>query len=260
MLNSRVWDPPAVREAQQRLAAGPTETVIAQAAGRWSACDVYIQADAATWGDQDPEFFLRTQSDNVLTEVFRARFSDLQFPYQPGGVGVGRISGILFSVRGRASDKFIFGALPVAADLPNAFFTMRTWGEDGFYADRNARPQFSPFAGRSQTLQSLVTPLVAGPNVIFPAHPQGRRNYITRIVIANDATDPVFGPMTLEDLDPATGVITPISAYMTGPDGGTWVQDEFTFPARGQLGGVWQLDAPAAPGGIISVSATGFEE
>jgi hypothetical protein len=43
MLNSKVWDPPAVREAQQFLAAGAAgDTVIAEASGRWSACDVYI--------------------------------------------------------------------------------------------------------------------------------------------------------------------------------------------------------------------------
>lgn len=263
MLNGRVFDAPAVREAQQRLPVNRGEQIIAVADGRWSACDVYIQADSDAYatGPAGPgqEFFLRCETGNITTELFRGSFDDLAFPYQPGGVGVGRISGILFSARGRPSDRFIFGALPTRLERPEAWYRLRVWGEDGFYGDRPGRAQVQPFAGREQILQANVSPLVAGSNVIFPAHPQGRRNYITRIVISNDATDPAFGPMVLGDLDPITGVVTPISTYFTGPDAGTWIQDEFTYAARGNLGGVWTIDIPA-PGGVISLSATGFAE
>jgi hypothetical protein len=169
------------------------------------------------------------------------------------------VSGILFSVRGRPSDGFIFGAKPSANDRPEAFYRMRCWAEDGFYGDRSENPPLNPFCDRSQTLQTTIGPLVAGAQVLFPAHPDGRRNYITRIVISNAAAGASYGPITLGDLDVATGVVTPITRYFTPP--GAWtITDEFSLPARGQLGGVWEIDGGAGPPGDIFVSATGFRE
>jgi hypothetical protein len=262
VLNSRIFDEPAVREAQQALtataAADPQfETVLMEAVGRWSACDIFIQADQREW--LDVEFAIRTEAGPVVSELGRKFFRDLDFPYQPEGAGIGRVSGILFSIRGRPSDKFTLVALPrgTALATSRAFFRMRVWSEDGFYGDREGLPPVQPFAGRSQILQNNVT-LVAGPNVIFPGHPDRRRNYITRVVIGNDPGAATTGPYILEDSDPA-GVITPIASYFLGPDAGTWVQDEFTFAARGSLAGTWQITAPA-PGGVVVASCTGFAE
>jgi hypothetical protein len=261
----RPFDEPVVREAFQSLpgnpvgAAGPPvgpRNMIAQASGVWNCCDVWVQW-GQDWVVNAPTLYLQGESGPITTYYEMKVPADLDLPFEPQGIGTGQQSGILFSVRGRACERFTLGAFITVANLSRAHFRLHCWGqEDGAETDRAGRQIVTPYASRGQTIQTTIGPLAAGANVLYPQHPFGRRNYITRIVIVNEA---VAGqvPLQLDDFNLVTGLSTTISNYQTTRDNPT--VDNLTIPMRGELNTEWHIVAPIVPGRIW-VNSTGFAE
>jgi hypothetical protein len=230
--------------------------MIAQASGVWNCCDVWVQW-GQDWVANAPTLYLQGESGPITTYYELKVPADLDLPYEPQGIATGLQSGILFSVRGRTCERFTLGAFITPNDLTQARFRMHCWGqEDGAETDRAGRQITTPYASRGQTIQTTIGPLAVGANVLFPQHPFGRRNYITRIVIVNEA---VAGgnPVQLDDFDLTTGVSTTISNYLLSRSGP--IVDNMTIPLRGELNTEWHIVAPVVTGRIW-VNSTGFAE
>lgn len=267
----RKWDVEALIENRSTLAAGHSLQGVVSAVGHWCDFEVYVSCEA-DWLNVR----LRATIENArtgLVVVDEKTIGDMQYAHALGN-GVdpatsGGVSGILFSIKGRASDKFGVQAVQDGEARSLAHFVVRASGPGGVYGDRASRLPVQPFAQLHQQW-TFADALAPGPavNVLNPEPENrlgraGRRTMITAIELTTDETEPRL--VALQERNDVLGTTTFHGFWIVGgtaPTGPRRAGQAYTYPLRTKnRGSRWELTLSGLTAGrAVFATVSGYEE
>lgn len=222
--------------------------------GYYNCCDVYINAPAS-WLDLTMR--IRSMNGGVESPLDMRAVADMQFALQPGG----RISGQLFSIRGKPSSKFRVEAFKTANEhLDGLIYGVAWGGPNGVYGDRATRLPVDLYSapGQQRTYTTANVPLVAGaPVTVFAANPTGDGIAITGITWTTD--DGAARTLTLATQTSPIAPPVAVKEWTLGGVAGTTLVDVFPQPIYGGKGLLWSLVLSGGAPADHFVNVDGFD-
>ena len=245
---ARCFDDPVTNETLVRLVSGgrgvlasddasPQQGII-ETTGHHTNVDVWFSLDG-DWALENPLFRLFGTNGPIRAALDERRLLDAQFldvVTTPAGVPT-RVTGLLFSVRGKATDRFNVVGFKGVETLSLGRFYARAWFGDGFYADRNMRPPIDLFARPNQQVL-FTTPTGLAPPVVpaIAANPTGGRIGITGIQWTGDQ------PSISVSVADVTAAGVPLTVWIARAGlAGANVNDHFTQPIYTRRGSTVQI-------------------
>jgi hypothetical protein len=216
---------------------------LCEAVGHWNNADVIVQVPQS-WTAVELALFGKT--GNIEVPLDNRLVGDMAKRFQPGGFGVGSLSGVALSSRGRSFDRYMVRAYKTGVAHAVGFFHLRCWGSsDTDTDDLSGRPVSDLFGAPEEDL-SYTSPAVgeaAATTIIFPAVP-GSRIGITGLSWTTQAA--VARTLFLETLRPPAplGIARARFTYRAGATG--LVRDSWAPPIWAEDGEQWQITLSGA--------------
>jgi hypothetical protein len=264
---ARCWDLPIQVSSRVSLPARQAATTrrpqgVLEAAGSYNCVDVWVALSGGWW---DENILLQVKGVNGPMEtVFDQRaVQDLQGPplitIDPVSGAVQTVVGLLFSIRGKACDKFIVEAFHGAVDLGDEtdLFYARAWGGDiGIYGDRNTRLPIDLHARPNQLVGFSGDPTNT---LIIPPNPNGGRIAITHV----DWTGEEAAVEVILQDEPPVGVPVDLLAFhapAAGAATGARVNAPYTSPVFTRRGAGIRISTTVAAPADNALNVRAFYE
>lgn len=257
----RCFGPPV--DTLQRLplsaAVGGSASIVASAVGRWSGCDVWLNAPG-NWADVRAELHAFVGTHAAAVAIAATIGAALDRPL----IRSGRLEARLFRVRGVAADQFALQLSPNATNHLEAVITLSCWGQDGALAgDAQGRPVVDAFAPPERWrafpgVGGAVPPVAlapGGPATIALTAEGEARAVVTGWRVAS-RIDALPRLVSLQHV--IAGVPSTVDELITIPTGGV-VSAVLGSPIRSDRDGVFQVLLEAGAGaGAHFASVQGY--